>query len=451
MRWVILSALLISGCVLAPRGTEQEQARADKAGAAFEPAAEQRPLPELSETPGWRAILSRAFLSNGELEAAYFEWQAAMQRINMAASWPNSNLQLGFEYMFSSEKMKSWDRTTISAGFDPAMSLSLPNKVAKAGEVALADARAKGLVFEQMKFDIQRNVLMLWLDYARMAELIRIEQDNVALLRLLSETASARVQAGAAQQDLLKAQTQQYLAENELAGMQAQLVTMRAMLNAMVERDPEATLNPPEELPAPRAMPAEDMRLIAVAVDKNKELAGFSQQVQGRKDALELARLQWLPDINPAAGFTGSIEQFVGAMVMLPTNAPMIQARINESRAMLRGQEAMLRQKKRDRGAEVVAALVTSRNAQRQTELFEGTILPRASQALDSARQGYSAGRLAFIELIDAQRTLLDVRRMIADARITREKALAELECLICADIETLIEPADAKPSGDAR
>lgn len=448
MRAILVSVLVfVSGCVLAPKGTDQEKARVKQIGEVYEPVLEKRELPELSETPSWRAILNRAFLSNGELEAAYFEWQAAMQRIDMAASWPNSNLQIGFEYMFSSEKMKSWDRTTISAGFDPAMSLSLPNKVAKAGEVAFADAKAKGLLFEQMKFDIQRDVLTLWLDYARMAEMVRIEQDNVALLRLLSETASARVQAGAAQQDLLKARTQQYLAENELASMQAQLVTMRAMLNAMVARDPEATLNAPDELPPPRAMPAEDVKLIAVAVDKNKELAGFAQQVQGRRDALELARLQWLPDINPAAGFTGSIEQFLGAMVMLPTNAPMISARINESRAMLRAQEAMLRQKQRDRGSEVVAALVAARNAQRQTELFEGTILPSARQALDSARQGYSSGTLAFIELIDAQRTLLDVRRMIADARITREKALAELECLICADVETLTEPA-ASPSG---
>lgn len=437
---LMLSALLLGGCVLAPRETKDEKARLDEAGAEFERPMEKREVPQLSSSPSWKQILRRAFLTHGELEAAYYEWKAAMHRIDMSSAWPNSNISLGFEYMFSSEKMKSWDRTTISAEFDPSMNLSLPNKVAQAGKVSLEEARAAGFRFEQLKFDIQARVLEAWLDYARTAELVRIERDNVELLRLLTDTAAARVQAGAPQQDLLKAQIQLQLAENELATMESDLVSMRAKLNSLVARDPDAPLDPPAELPAPRAMPVDDARIIGIAVDKNKELSALARQVQGRKDALELARMQWLPDISPAAGFTGSIEQFVGAMIMLPTAVPMIQGAINESRAMLQAQEAMLRQGRLDRAGEVVAALVLARNAERQTNLFEQQVLPKAEQALESARQSYAAGTLAFIELIDAQRTLLDVRRMVAEARIAREKALAELECLICADLETVTE-----------
>lgn len=444
--WTLSAVLMLlaSGCVLAPPETNHEKARLDDAGKPFEPAVENRETPELPDTPTWREVLRRAFLTNGELEASYFQWKAAMYRIDQAATWPNSNVSLGFSYLFSGEKMKSWDRTTISAGFDPAMNLSFPTKTMQAGKVALDDARAAGLKFEQDKFNLQKKVLEAWLDYARMAELERIEKDNVELLKLLSDTAAARVQAGGPQQDLLKAQIQYRLAENELATMQSQLDSMRAMLNAMVARDPNAPLQPPPELPEPRPIPVGDDRIIAVAVDRNKELAGLARQVEGRRDALELARMRWIPDINPTAGFTGSIEQFVGAAIMLPTTGPMIEGAINESRANLRAQEAMLRQGKLDRSAQVVAALLLARNAERQSALFEKIVLPQAQQTLDSARQSYAAATLAFIELIDAQRTLLDVRRIIAEARITREKALAELESLICADVETLAAPATA-------
>jgi outer membrane protein TolC len=430
--------------VLAPSGIGLERANLFDAGEPFEPEVANRELPQLSDNPTWRQILNRAFLANGQLEAAYFQWKAALARIDIAASWPNSNVELGFDYLFSSEQMKSWDRTTIFAGFDPAMSLTLPQKARQAGKVALAEARAAGVLFEQMKFDLQRDALVAWFDYLRAAQLERIERDNVALLRLLADTASARVQAGGPQQDLLKAQIELSLAENTLQKLQAERVSLRATVNALIAREPDAPLNPPAELPAPRAMPVDDARIIAIAVDKNKELAALAHQVQGRRDALELARMQWIPDFNVTAGFTGTISQFVGASLMLPTNAPAIRGAIEESRATLRAQEAILRQGKLDRAAEVVAALLMARDAARQSDLFEQQVLPRARQTLDAAREAYSAGRAGFIELIEAQRTLLDVRRMIVEARITRENALAELECLICADIETITESTTA-------
>jgi len=156
---VLLSTVLLSGCILAPRETKDEKARLDKASVPFETPVEERDLPQLTDSPTWQDVLHRAFLANGDLEAAYFEWKAAIQRIDIAAAWPNSNVQLGFEYMFSPGRMKSWDRTTVTAGFDPAMSLSQPVKIAKAGQAALESARAAGYRFETTKFDIQKRVL----------------------------------------------------------------------------------------------------------------------------------------------------------------------------------------------------------------------------------------------------------------------------------------------------
>ncbi len=450
-----VSAALLSGCVLTPRGTGQEKARLNEAGKPFEPPVEKRHLPELSETPTWRETLHRAFLANGDLEAAYFEWKAAIERIDMSATWPNSNLQLGFEYMFSSERMKSWDRTTVTAGFDPSMSLSLPNKVAKAGQAALEGARAAGYRFESAKFDIQRRVLGQYLDLALAEEKIRIQRDNVGLLRLVSESAENRVQAGGPQQDLLKAQIEYRLAENELANLESEARSMRAMLNGMLARDPQAAFRT-TALPAPRPLAADDAQLIAAGIGRNPELAGLARQVAGRQNALEMARLAYLPDISPTAGFTGSISQFAGAMVMLPTAMPMIRGQVAEARAMLRSTEAMARQAQRDRAAGFVANLYAMRNAERQTQAFEQRILPAAQQALDSSRQSYAAGTVGFVELIDAQRTLLDVRLMIAEARIEREKRLAEMEALAGVDVETLSAipspgtPGEGKGEGPA-
>jgi outer membrane protein TolC len=222
------------------------------------------------------------------------------------------------------------------------------------------------------------------------------------------------------------------------------------MLNALLAREPEAALLPPQQIPSPRAVHATDARLLAVAVDASPELAAMSRQVQGRADALELARMRYIPDFNPSAGFTGSIEQFVGVMISLPTTIPAINGAIKEARAELNRAEAMYRQKRLDRAAAFVAALYALRNSERQVDIFEKQILPRAEQTVRIARESYSTGRLGFTDLIDMQRTLLDVRLMIAEAKTAREKSLAELEALAGLDIETLA-PSTTQPTTQSK
>ena len=128
-------------------------------------------------------------------------------------------------------------------------------------------------------------------------------------------------------------------------------------------------------------------------------------------------------------------------MVMLPLAWPQIQGQINETRAMIRGAEATLRQTRNDRAASFVGALYLMRNAEHHGRLYGEAILPKAQQMLSSSRQAYAAGRVTFIELVDSQRTLLDVRRMIAEVRIEREKQLVALEALAAVDFETLPHP----------
>ena len=56
-------------------------------------------------------------------------------------------------------------------------------------------------------------------------------------------------------------------------------------------------------------------------------------RLTGRRDALELARLQYIPDINPMAGFTGSIEQMIGLGLSIPTFLPRLEGMVKEARA----------------------------------------------------------------------------------------------------------------------
>ena len=436
-----MATATLSGCVLAPKGARQEKSALKAAGAPFEQPIQKRTLPELPADPDWRDVLHLAFLANGDLEAAYFEWAAAVSRIQQAGAYPNTPVSLGFEYMFSGGNMKSWDRTTVTVGTDPMENLAFPTKTYQSAKVRLDEAQAAGKRFAAAKFELQRRVLSEYLDYALLSERLRIQRENTSLLKLVFDTALTRAQAGGTQQDILRAEVAHRLADDQLKGMEAQLPQKRAMLNALMGREPTAPLALPSGVPFPRPLPASDEQLLAVAVHASPELEGIARQVQGRRDALELARMQYIPDISPVAGFTGGVEQFVGAMISLPTVIPEIEGMIKEAKAELRQMEAMYRQKRLERGAGFVAALYTLRNSERQVATFERLILPRAEQTLGLARQSYSTGGTSFTDVIDVQRTLLDVRLMVAEAKIAREKSLAELEALAGLDIETLAPP----------
>jgi outer membrane protein TolC len=436
--------------VLAPRASEDERRRAALAGAAYETERAERVLPELPEQPGWRDLLRRAFLANGDLESAYFDWKAALARIDIAGAYPNTNVSLGFSYLFSDDNLKAWNRTTLSVGFDPMQNLSFPTKVSAAGRVAYDEARAAGERFFAAKFELQKRVLQAFTDYTLLAEKRRIQEAVLALDRIEVDTASQRVQAGEPQKSLLDAEVRIRLSDNSLRALDAELAAQRAMLNALVARDPDALLEPPATLPDPRRFSPEDEALLATAVEDNPELRALARDTDARRDGVALARQQYIPDFNPFAGFTGSIEQMVGVAASIPVTIPRIRAGVAEARAMLRASEARTAQAGLDQRARFGAALAALRDGERQEALFHGDVLPVAETFAASAEQSYASGASPLNEMIEARRLLLELRLLLAEARSTRERQLAELEALAGFDVETLGRVEGAPEEGAA-
>jgi outer membrane protein, heavy metal efflux system len=438
---VLILAIPLSGCVIKPQAASREPERLDAVGRDFgyvtSRTVDPRPnTPDLPTSPTWKDVLERAFRANGDLEAAFHEWAMAVERIDQAGTWPTSNVELGFDYMFSSERMKTFDRMTFSAGLMDAT--ALPNKTYENASVAWREAQAASERFRAAKFDLQMRVLQAWADYALQAERVRIQEANLDLLRLVSETAASRVRAGGAQQEQLRADVELRLAENELATARTTLDQQRASLNALLRRAPDAPLQPPATMPEPRPLPATDDGLLAAGVANNADLAALGFDVEARHAAIRRARLEYLPEINPMAAFTGSVSQSLGAAITVPTQIPRIRAMVAESRADLRRVEASLAQARSDRAGRFAATLIALRDAERRAQLFNRDVLPLAEQTLDLTRRSYGAGSSTYLDLIDTQRTLLDVRLMAAEAATMRERMLAELEALAGMDIETV-------------
>jgi outer membrane protein TolC len=433
---LVLVPLALAGCAFTPVGANEEHAKLDAAGKPYEPPVEHRVLPELPPQPTWRDVLSRAFLASGEVEGAYFQWKAALERVGIASAWPNSRLTLGYSVALGPSDMKTFDRMTFAAGVDPMQNLSWPAKTAADGRIALDQAREAGERFRVAKFALQQRVLSAWARYGGMAERIRIVREELELRRLAMSTARARMDVGGPQADLLRSDVAVRTAEEALHGDEAELQAIRAELNAMLARQPNEPLSPPAL--EPRPVPADDAALLVAVAEQNPELAALGHRVAERGDALERARLEWAPDINPSLSITGSIAQAIGAAVVLPTTVAQIEGGVREAGAMLRASQATLRQARRDKAAAVVATLVMLRHAERQVTVFDRRVLPTATLLASTTRQRYAAGAAPYTDLLEAEQAVLSTRLVIAEARAMREERLAELEGLIGADIEAI-------------
>lgn len=436
--WSVLLCASIAGCVLAPSGLDDERDRLAAQGEPYAKPYEERELPELPSPATWQAVLERAFAANGDLEADWHVWSAALQHVTIAAGYPNTNVAPSFSYLLSGDGMKAWDRLTVQVGFDSMLNLSLPPKVRKAGEIALEDARSKGRRFAEAKFRLQREALDGWLAMALDEEELRIAREELTLAQLTANTVSRRVQGGSAARDLMRSQVDVGEKADKVKRIEARAKVDRARLNGLLGRSADAPIEMPATLPAAREVKADDATLLAAGVELNPGLQALAFDASGRADALELARLQYLPDFNPFFAFTGSVTRSIGVGVPLPTTLPQIAAGVEAANAELLRANAVLRQARSDRAASFVAALVGMRDSERQAQWFETSILPGAKQVVDSTRQAYATGSAGFVEMLAAEGALLDVRMTIARARIEREMRLAEIEELAGVDVETL-------------
>jgi outer membrane protein TolC len=174
-----------------------------------------------------------------------------------------------------------------------------------------------------------------------------------------------------------------------------------------------------------------------LAAKQNPELIALADEVRGRSEGIRLAKLQYVPDFNLSAGtdLMGVTQSVLGQATIPIFRYEALNAAIAQAEANLRASEAIRRQAGNDLTVQVLTNITIIRDADRQLDLFEHTILPRVREGVDLGRSAYETGRGSLLDLLDDQRSLITIERLVADLRINREKNLAELESVTGSDL----------------
>jgi outer membrane protein TolC len=324
-----------------------------------------------------------------------------------------------------------------------------PGKLRLAGDVAAAASRAAYFGFER---EILRTALAVKSAYYRrhyLEETIRVEKETLRLLSDLEQLAQQQNAAGRVTlQDVLRAQIARDQLGTEIENLEDSRGTIAAEMKAALglrpgDADPPmpATFEPSTGDPPPD-------ELWATALARNPSLRAMKEDVLAAEASLELARKSRVPDFSLGLEVDLKSDPTMfrpSASMTLPVWRDKIAAEIAGAQAEKRAAEARLTAEQVEIAAEMAERLFLYREALRDDALLREKLLPRARQSLDAARAGYVNGRADFLDVIDAQRTLLGFELEGIEARTQRELALASLSLTIAG-----VPPAGAPILGDS-
>lgn len=273
-----------------------------------------------------------------------------------------------------------------------------------------------------------------------------VETDRETLIHY-EQLARARYASGVGiEQGVIKIQAEITKDDSRLLDIATLRATLVASLNALRDR-PQETRIPAIALPRPRSETAPLLAALrARALEARPELSAAQTDIERTDTLIELAQKDYKPDFTVGATYglvTGRTD--LGAGLVLPQdngkdvfgislslNLPIKRGKLNASLEEAVERRLAAVERKRDVTTVIDRALgelvERLRLSGEQVRLFERVLLIQAEQSLRSAESGYAAGSLNSLDLLDAERVLLEVRTGTERARADHAIALARLE-----------------------
>lgn len=378
-------------------------------------------FPALPESPTFDDLVRYAMQHNPDLEAAFFRWRAAIERVPQAITLPDPQVSFGIvidQVEKSAEYMG--ERYSISQMFPWFGKLKIR------GDMALKEAYAEERRFEAVRFQLIERLGRAYFEYAYIHRAIAIARENLDLLIRLESVVRAMFRAGTASlSDVNRAQVEIGRVEDQVRSLEDIVGVAIAELNVILGRPAHAYLPPPvvdislqmTDDPTDYS----DEHWILLAKENNPEIAATRHDASRQRHAIELTQKDFYPDIMIGIEYDRDASARIAMMddggsdmlsLMVSFNLPIRREKYNAgaremtARAVETSQQ--LRSRENNLETDLKRALYFYRDSRRKLELYGGTLLPKAYQSLAITEAAYRAGDTGFSDLIDAQRALLE-------------------------------------------
>jgi outer membrane protein TolC len=294
---------------------------------------------------------------------------------------------------------------------------------ARAGREEAASARDGERARRQ---DVAAQVHRAFAAYYRSDEELHLHLEHVGLTSRLLELARVNQRTGHGDlQDVLRLQVELTRLHTDVARIEREGRSSRALLNSLLDRDPDAPLGPPEAL---SVTPTADLPALEKDLDRHRpELAAAGRSVRKMEATLDGARrAARLPGLMLGLDYwympVAEVRHGYGAMVSL--NLPWLSGRRadeeREAEQTLRAEQHALAATKNLVRYELRDAAARVESARLSFSTIDQDLLVQARRSLEATQAAYAAGRGDALGLLEALRSYLDVR-------LERVRALTDL------------------------
>ncbi|ABA75361.1 TolC family protein [Pseudomonas fluorescens] len=372
--------------------------------------------------------LQTAFASNPELAAAQWEIGIAEGDRKQAGLIPNP------EVSWEAEDTRRESRTTTVMLSQP---IELGGKRGARIDVASRAQDAAGIELERKRNVLRADVLQAFNGAQTAQQRLQLARQSLQLAEHGVRVAQGRIEAGKsspvegtrAQVQLSEVRLELSRAERDQANAYQQLAQVMGAPLPTSTTVQTATQSLPSVPPPTRLLER---------LNETAELRLARLQIDQREASLGLEKSQRIPDLTVSIGSQYSETErervnVVGLSMPIPLfnrnqgNVLAAARRTDQARDLRNATELRLR-------TEIQTTLAQWQTANGEIQTFDRIILPAAQSAVDSATRGFEMGKFGFLDVLDAQRTLIAARSQYiqavseaTDARVRIERIFGDL------------------------
>jgi cobalt-zinc-cadmium efflux system outer membrane protein len=395
---------------------------------------EQPPAPSTPSSPAAitaEDALARALERSPEL--ASFSWEVRAREGNalQAGLLPNPEMEAELEEFGGSGALSGFGASETT--FLVSQRIETAGKRPKRRRVADIDVEVAGWEYEAARLKVFAGVSKAFAGVLAGQDRVTVSEELVGVSEASLESVRRLVAAGATPTvERTRASVEVATARVELATARRALEAARAELAATWGGQAADFMRAEGDLG--QAVPPPPLETVRAWLGRNPELARWDREVARRLAVVELEDARRLPDVTAVAGFKYLAEPNDAALVAGFSVPIPVFDRNQGTRAAARSGLHRARHERRAAAARLAAELeATSQElAARHHEVSElgERILPTAQEAYEGVRRGYLQGLFRNVDVLDAQRTLFELRLRELDALLAYHGAKAEVERL---------------------
>ena len=284
---------------------------------------------------------------------------------------------------------------------------------------------------EQVRM-VRREASLAWLEIWKAVRAQQLLAASIAEAETQQHATDIAYRAGrAGQADVLASRVSVELLQDQLAGTAQDEWHARNMLRRWIGADADRPL----ELALPTAAAPDEAALVE-ALEHHPHLAAQAAAVSVAEAEVGLARSEYSPDwsVELSYGYRPDLEDM--ATLQFEVGLPVFRAQRQDRRvasrsAELARAESLRHDWLRQHRAEIALNVADWNRLQQRFRRYDEVILPSAQQRLDAALAAYGAGRGMLLGVIDARRSLLEIRMQRLELELDAARHESQLQYFV--------------------